>query len=261
MLRRGPERALFSWAPFTLAGEGMAVETTGSVRMRGQDGPGAPVRIAVAGGRLRIVAGAEEVGDWNLDEIGIHAVSEGFSIRAEGEEFVLRAEDEVALAEEFGFAAATPRLARKVAAAHNPEPRPEPEPTDSVTYGRGPGVVAITFALGGLLVLLGGVFLRPDTTAVATLSGGGEPSFLGLAFWVAFIAGGVLMVAVAIVMSLGSRWSRLVALLVVVAVVVLFVSAVSGVEGDSAQFTAYGFIAGGIVVGVAVLFSGGLGAE
>lgn len=229
--------------------------------MRGQDGPGAPVRIAVEGRRLRIVAGAEEVGDWNLDEIGIHAVPEGFSIRAEGEEFVLRAEDEVALAEEFGLAAATPRLARKVAAAHNPEPRSEPEPTQADTDGPGSRVVAIGFALGGLLVLLGGIFLRPDTTASATLSVADEASVLGVAFWVAFVAGGVLMVAVALIMSLGNRWGRLAALVVVVGIVVLFVSAVGNVDGDSSSFTAYGFIAGGIVVGVAVLFSGGLGAE
>lgn len=228
--------------------------------MRGDTGPGTSVRIDVSEGRLRIFSGSREVGDWDVGEIGVHAVPGGFSIRAEGEEFLLRAKDDVGLAEEFGLAAATPRLARKVAASHNPEPPPEPEAGEVAPGSGRSNVGAIAFALGGLLVLLGGIFLRPDATASVQRTAE-DASVAGVAFWVAFVVGGLLMVALAFVMSLGNRWSRLVALLCVAGIVGLFAYAVSQSAGDSTEFTAYGFIAGGIVVGVAVLFSGGLGTD
>jgi hypothetical protein len=238
----------------------MAVETTGTVQMRGDTGRGVPVRVAVDGGRLKIVSGVEEVGDWDLEDIGVHAVPDGFAIRAEGEEFVLRSADGVALAEEFGLAAATPRLARKVAAAHNPELPPESGEVEAVPDRATSNVAAIAFALAGLLVLLGGIFLRQDTTA-AVRQATEDGSIGGVAFWLAFVVGGLLMVAVAFVMSLGTRWSRLSALAVVAGIVVIFGYAVSQADGNSSEFTAYGFVAGGIVVGVAVLFSGGVGSD
>lgn len=228
--------------------------------MRGDTGPGAPVRIGVDEGRLEITAGTEEVGVWEIDQIGIHAIPGGFSIRAEGEEFILRAVDDVGLAEAFGLAAATPRLARKVAAAHNPEPPPEPERVEDVPDKTSSNVAAIGFALAGLLVLLGGVFLREDTTTAVRQATEGA-SIAGVSFWFALVIGGLLMVAVAFVMSLGRSWSRVLALVVMAAIVALFGYAVSQADGSSSEFTAYGFVAGGIVVGVAVLFSGGLGSE
>ena len=224
--------------------------------MRGDEGPGAPVDIKAAGGRLRIEAGDEPIGDWDIHEIGIKAVSEGFSIRAEGEEFILRSEDEVALAEEFHLAAATPRLARRVAAAHNPEIPPEP-PRDEVFPAGRSYVVAIAFALGGLLVVLGGIFLRDSAPVGSTQTLTTE--FAGVDFWLAFLVGGLLMVALAFIMSLGNRWARLLSLLVVAGIVALFAYSLTVNEGDSDQFAAYGFIAGGVVIGVAVLFSGGVG--
>ena len=235
----------------------MAVETNGTVKMRGEDGPGAPVRVRAGDGRLRIDAGEESIGDWDIHEIGVKAVPEGFSIRAEGEEFILRSDDEVALAEEFHLAAATPRLARKVAAAHNPE-IPADAPREEVFPAGRSHVAAIAFALGGALVLLGGLFMRNSETAAGarqTLTA----EFAGVEFWVAFVVGGLLMVALAYIMSLGSRWARFLSLLVVAGMIALFAYSLSVNEGDSGQFAAYGFIAGGVVIGVAVLFSGSLG--
>ena len=74
----------------------------------------------------------------------------------------------------------------------------------------------------------------------------------------AFVIGGVLMIGVAYVMSMGSRVARLVALLVLLSLVVVFGYAVSQSVSDASQLTAYGFIAGGLVIGIAVLFSGSL---
>ncbi len=58
--------------------------------MRGESEPGLAVVVLVDEGRLRIISGADLVGEWDLDEIGIQALQEGFAIRAEGEEFVLK---------------------------------------------------------------------------------------------------------------------------------------------------------------------------
>ncbi|HWB88747.1 MAG TPA: hypothetical protein VG872_05995 [Acidimicrobiia bacterium] len=220
----------------------MAVELDGNVRMRGDNGPGVRVTVVVGDRRLRLMSGDEVVGDWLVSDIGINALQDGFKIRAEGEEFVLRTSDDVALAEEIGVGTASPRLARRLAARHNPEDRTvESEPTPIPS-----NLAAIGFAVGGALIVLGGVFLdRAD------------PGRGGFQFWLTFVIGGVLMVGVSYVMSLGSQYARLIATGVVVAMIATFGFAVSGRAADVDELTSYGFIAGGLVVGVAVLVSGG----
>ena len=235
----------------------VAVKTNGTVRMRGDSGPGVAVVVLVDEGRLRLLSGNEFVGEWDLEELGIQALQDGFAIRAEGEEFVLTAADDVGLAEEMGLVAASSRLARRVAVSHNPVPTEEPM-VNEVGSDERSNVGAIAFALAGVLVLLGGSFLRiaPTRGAAPTLEpavvgGGGE-------FWLSLVVGGLLMVAVAFVMSIGTRWARVVALLVLSGVIVLFGFVVSNTTSDASYLTAYGFVAGGLVVGVAVLFSGPL---
>ena len=66
------------------------------------------------------------------------------------------------------------------------------------------------------------------------------------------------MVATAYVISIHKRWARVVALVVIAAMVGVFGYMVSEGGLAGSHFAAYGFIAGGIVVGVAVLFSGSL---
>jgi len=236
----------------------MVVETDGTVRMRGDSGPGVAVRILADDGRLRLVSGNEMVGDWPINELGINTLQDGFAIRAEGEEFVLRAVDDASLAEEMGIVAASPRMARKVAALHNPE-EPETTPTPDALAEPRSNVVAIALALGGGLVLLGGTFLRIAPTPGASSQTIEETAGRsGAELWLAFVVGGLLMVAVAYAMSIGTTWARAVALLVMTGVVVLVGWVISRNAGDASHWTAYGFIAGGLVVGVGVLFSGGL---
>ena len=213
----------------------MAVELDGSVRMRGDAGPGLGVRVLAEQRRLRLVSGNELVGDWSLSDIGISALQDGFNIRAEGEEFVLRTEDDVALAEEIGIAAASPRLARRLAASHNREEEPVIEAPTISSH-----LAAIGLALAGALVILGGTLLEPE------------------AYRVAFVVGGVVMIAVAYVMSIGANVARMVATVVLVGLVVVFGFAVGGSPADPGDIAAYGFIAGGLVVGIAVLASGSL---
>lgn len=227
----------------------MAVELDGNVTMRGDLGPGIRVQVVADGKRLRIASGNELVGDWMVTDIGISALHDGFNIKAEGEEFVLRTDDDVALADEIGVAAATPRLARRIATRHNPD---EPPPVEAPVV-EASNLGAIGFAVAGAMILLGGTFLN--------IQDGSQPRALtedpsGFEFWLAFVVGGVLMIGAAYVMSIGARVARIVAILLLVAMVVTFGLLVSGSETLPSELAAYGFIAGGIVVGVAVLFSG-----
>lgn len=231
----------------------MSVETSGTVRMPGESGPGVAVRVELRDDRLKLVSGDELVGEWPIAEIGVHALQEGFAIRAEGEEFILTAEDDAALAEEMGVVAATPRLARKLAVRHNPEERPAP--SEEVTLPSHFGGIA--FALGGVLVLLGGIFLRTANAEVAAAASAQAEVVegSGVEFWIAFVVGGVLMIALAYILSIGTGWGRILAIVVLAGVIVVFGLAISDTVTDASHLMAYGFVAGGLVVGVAVLFS------
>lgn len=232
----------------------MIVELAGTVRMRGDSGPGTRVRVRLVGDVLEISSGEEILGKWPVRGIGIHALNEGFSIRAEGEDFVLVTDDDAALAESMGIRAASPRLARQVAARHRPERTPETEESRRPPSRVGP----IAFALSGALVLVGASILRGNSDE-AVLRGQAELiEGTGLEFWLAFTVAGALMVAVAFMLSVGARWARVMAASLVVSMVVVFGLAVSDTPTDAGHLTAYGFLAGGLAVGVAVLFSGSL---
>lgn len=233
----------------------MAIETRGTVHMRGESGPGIPVDIQADGAHLRLLSGEETVGDWDISSIGIQSLNDGFAIRAEGEEFVLKTEDDAAIAREIGISAGSLRLVRKVAASQNSEERvPTPEPVAPKS-----NLGAIVFALGGVLVLSGGFFLREDPTLSAMSRTTSEGLQAGGRFWFAFVIGGLVMAGVAVVLAIGRRWARAAAVLVLSGLVILFGIAAQNATPEADFLLAYGFIAGGIVVGVAVLFGGTLG--
>lgn len=236
----------------------MAVETQGTVQIKGDMANPVRVSVLVDETRIRLVSGNELIGEWGLGAIGIQALNDGFALRAEGENFVLRTENDAAVAESLGLAASTPRMARKVAASHPPEEREEPEPEPEPARSSLPG---IAFALGGALVLAGGLFLNAAPEPVAQLATGVEEVSSGGQFWVAFVVGGALMGVVAFILAMGSRMARVVAILVLAAVIVAFVFAAREASLDANDLMAYGFIAGGIVVGVAVVFGGSFGGE
>lgn len=229
----------------------MAVELDGNVRMRGDTGPGVAVKVFAEGDRLRLVSGNELVGDWRVGEIGINALQEGFNIKAEGDEFILRTGDDVAFAEELGVTAVSPRLARRLAARHNPEAREGAYDEPKISSN----LAAVGFAVAGALIVLGGTLLNlSDRSGPAALSSDSD-----FQFWIAFLVGGVLMIGAAFVMSTGARLARLIATLVLAGVVVTFGFAVSESTTEASELSAFGFIAGGLVVGVAVLASGSMG--
>jgi hypothetical protein len=201
------------------------------------------------------MAGAEAVGDWDVGSIGIQSLNKGFAVRAEGEEFILKTEDDAGIAEEIGIVAASPRLARSMAASHNPK---EPPPTPPAAESPKSGLGAILFALAGVLVLSGGFFLREDPTLSAANRTTLEGLQAGGRFWFAFVLGGLLMVGVGFALAVGVRWARAAAVLLLVVVVIVFGLSAQSATPEADFLLAYGFIAGGVVIGVAVLFSGSL---
>ena len=198
------------------------------------------------------MSGVEELGEWDVGSIGIQSLNAGFAVRAEGEEFVLKTDDDVGIAQEIGIATASPRLARSMAASNNPKEPPPPPPMERAKSSLG----AIVFALGGVLVLSGGFFLREDPTLSPANRTTVEGLQAGGRFWFAFVLGGLLMVGVAPVLAVGTRWARAAAVLTLLGLIVVFGLAAQSATPEADFLLAYGFIAGGVVVGVAVLFSG-----
>ncbi len=233
----------------------MSVELGGMVKMSGDSGSGAQVRVFCGDERLRLTAGDEPVGEWSIHEIGIHALNEGFVLRAEGEQFFLVTDDDAALADEMGIVASSPRLARQVAARHNPDDRPLFPESESVPSH----VSAVAFALAGALVLVGATILRAANADLAVARGSAEViEGSGVEFWVAFTLGGALMVALAYILSIGAPGGRIGAIAVLAGVIALFGMAVSDTATDATHLTAYGFLGGGLAVGAAVIFGGSL---
>ena len=229
--------------------------THGTVHMRGEPGPGVAVEVHAEGKLLRLLSGADAVGEWDIASIGIQSLNDGFAIRAEGEEFILKTDDDAGIAREIGIATASPRLARSMAAAQNPQERVPAPKSERPRSSLG----AIVYALGGVLVLSGGFFLREDPTLSAANRTTAEGLQIGGRFWFAFVLGGLLMVGVAFALAVGTRWARFAAVVAMVGLVLVFGLAAQNATPEADFLLAYGFIAGGIVVGVAVLFGGSLG--
>ena len=234
----------------------MAVETRGTVQMRGEAGRVVRVEVLADGPRLSLRHEHELIGEWEIGAIGIQSLHDGFAIRAEGEEFVLKTADDAGLAREIGITAASPRLARKVAASQNQDVplRTDPEPVVIKS-----NLGAIAFALGGVMALAGGVLLRDDPTLVATGTSPNQGLGPGGNFWFASVLGGLLMVGAALAIARRTRWSRRAAVLAVSALVVVFGLAARSATPDADHLLAYGFVAGGVVVGIAVVAAGSFG--
>lgn len=212
----------------------MSVETEGKIVIKGDDAPGLSVRIVAGDDHLTIFFADDVIADYEIPRLRINALQEGFAIRAEGEDFVLTADDDVGLAEEFGVVAASPRLARRIATAHNPDPRELPEPAPPARSQIGAGV----YGVGGLLVIGGGTFFRAIGQPQQ------DPALV-------FIGAGAVMIAVAWMLTLGRRWVPWLAFAVATAIVVVFAMGIQGASADTARITGYAFVAGGIVLGMA----------
>jgi hypothetical protein len=234
----------------------MRIETSGRVKMKDDPGRGTPVSVVVDGDRLTI----DLIGDWSQSELGITSLSEGFAIRAEGEEIVLVTDNDAALAEALGMASLNPRLARKVAASHPPEDRPLAT-EDDLGEAKPSNVPAIGLAVSGVLMALGGFMVRSLEAPVGIEAFQGPTLDDPSRFWLAFVIGGFLMGVVGFAVAIGRRSARWLSLLVLGAMVIFLVQAGQEVSNETGHLIAYGVVAGGIVVGVAIVFSGSLSGE
>jgi hypothetical protein len=221
--------------------------------MRGDTSPAVEVEVLVDGLRISLLHDDQLIGDWEVGDIGIKSLNDGFAIRAEGEEMILRTEDDVALAREMGMVAASPRMARRLAASQNPD---RPMPSDPEPVKVSSTLVSIAFALAGVMVVAGGLLLRADaslTPAETTVWAGLSPEGN---FWSAFALGGLLLLGVVVGTIARTAWARTAAMAVIAGLVLLFGLAAQNVAPDADHLLAYGFIAGAAVIGIAMVFAG-----
>jgi hypothetical protein len=108
---------------------------------------------------------------------------------------------------------------------------------------------AIGLAVAGALIVLGAFLISTD------VSGTDEEAIGPLPFWLAFLLGGILMIGLAVLWSADRTWARPAALLITSLVVLCFALLVNRGIPDAGTLLAYGFVASGMVVGIAVLVS------
>lgn len=123
----------------------MRTELTGSVKMAGDLGRGVGVQVHLEEETLTLVAtDGGELGTWSLSDVGIASKPDGFHLRLEGEEIVLRTDNDANFALALGVSTPTSRLARQMAKLRDeattsellvdlsdlPPPVPEPTPEE-----------------------------------------------------------------------------------------------------------------------------------
>ena len=72
------------------------------------------VVIDLTSERLRLRSGETEIADWSLDDINVNAQSDGFHIKAEGEEIILDLNQDAEFAVALGLKSAPVGLARRM---------------------------------------------------------------------------------------------------------------------------------------------------
>jgi hypothetical protein len=88
----------------------------GRLRVGGENEAPVHVEIDLTGDRLKLTAGDIEVADWGRDEFRVTALTDGFHVRAEGEEVVLDVTEDARFALELGLKTAHPELRRRMSA-------------------------------------------------------------------------------------------------------------------------------------------------
>jgi len=87
----------------------------GSLRLPGEVGPGLRVLIDLSDEHhLQISAASDVIGDWPLEEVGIRAADDGFHLQAEGDEVVIRTDNDPAFAVAIGLRNAPTLLRRQM---------------------------------------------------------------------------------------------------------------------------------------------------
>ena len=84
------------------------------LRMDGDTGAPLGVEVDLTEARMSVKTGDVEVADWDLDEIRVTALEDGFHIRAEGEMVVLDVTNDAEFAVELGLTSAHPDLRKRM---------------------------------------------------------------------------------------------------------------------------------------------------
>lgn len=187
----------------------MKADMTGSVRMAGDVGRGVEVQVHLEEETLTLVAaGGGELGTWPLSDVGIASKPDGFHLRLEGEEVVLRTDDDAHFALALGIATPTSRLARQMAKLRDEantseivldlsdQPSPLPETaidTLSTTPRRVYRLADGLPYLGPLVVVAATLALVAAIVAVASGSAISFPA--GIPAWPAMTASTLIMAA------------------------------------------------------------------
>lgn len=87
----------------------------GSMRMASPQSPVLQVLVDLTEERMLLHTHSKVIGDWALDDLLIRGEDDGFHLRVDGEEAVLRTNDDPGLALELGLRSASPRLRRQMA--------------------------------------------------------------------------------------------------------------------------------------------------
>jgi hypothetical protein len=95
------------------------------LRLDGETGPPLGVEVDLTDARMNVKTGEVELADWNLDEIRVTALEDGFHIRAEGETVVLDVTKDAEFAVELGLTSAHPDLRKRMSRLlRNADPHP-----------------------------------------------------------------------------------------------------------------------------------------
>jgi hypothetical protein len=83
--------------------------------MPGERGPGLRVEIDLTDdSHLHIAAAQELIGDWSIEDLAIRAAEDGFHLLAEGEEVIIRTDNDPAFAVAIGLRNAPTLLRRQM---------------------------------------------------------------------------------------------------------------------------------------------------
>jgi len=89
---------------------------SGQLRMPGESGPSLGVEVDLSESRMRVLAGETEIGNWELADVLVNAEEDGFHVRVDGEEIILRVEQDAEFAINLGLRSAPPVLRRRMSA-------------------------------------------------------------------------------------------------------------------------------------------------
>lgn len=88
----------------------------GLLKMDGEPDSGIGVEIDLENERLLIRTKDTVLGEWAMSDIGVRSADDGFHLRIEGEQVILRTSDDAGFAIEIGLQSASPRLRRMIGA-------------------------------------------------------------------------------------------------------------------------------------------------